>query len=85
MYELFVANSKAEKMLKWYKKQRGDIEEKLSRLREDPRRAIGAHPLHGRLVGKWSCWLGSNIRMVYSIDDANQRIVILSVGSHSIY
>lgn len=85
MYELFVANLKAEKMLQWYKKQRGDIEAKLNRLREDPRREIGAHPLRGRLAGKWSCWLGSNIRMIYSIDDVNKRIVIQYVGSHNIY
>jgi len=45
------------------------IKEKLDKLKIDPRRNLGAHPLHGRLEGKWSCWLGSNIRMIYSIND----------------
>lgn len=53
--------------------------------RIDPRRANGAHPLHGRLEGKWSCWLGYNIRMVYSIDDRQEMIIIEAVGSHKIY
>ncbi|MBS3077351.1 hypothetical protein J4233_03700 [Candidatus Pacearchaeota archaeon] len=53
MYEIFTANSKTEKRLSWYAKSRKDIKDKLDRLKEAPRKANGAHPLHGRLDGKW--------------------------------
>ena len=66
-------------------KERQDIAAKLQRLKQSPRTEIGAHPLHGRLAGKWSCWLGSNIRMIYSIDDFNKRIIVEAVGTHNIY
>jgi len=69
MYTLFTANSKTEKRLQEYLSLRADIKEKLERLKVDPRKVNGAHPLHGRLEGKWSCWLGSNIRLIYSIDE----------------
>ena len=85
MYKLFFANGKAEKKLKYYSDVFDSIRKKLERLKIDPRGDIGAHPLHGRLRGKWSCWLGSNIRMVYSIDEVNKRIIIEAVGSHKIY
>ena len=58
---------------------------KLERLKENPRERIGAHPLHGRLKGKWSCWLGSNIRIIYSINEINNKIIIEAIGSHKIY
>ena len=61
MYKIFTANSKTEKRIMEYLLIRTDIKEKLNKLATDPRRANGAHPLHGRLTGKWSCWLGSNI------------------------
>ena len=85
MYEIFTANSKTEKRLLGIIKIRNDIIEKLKRLKIDPRRELDAHSLHGRLIGKWSCWLGSNIRMIYSIDDLNKKIIIEAVGSHKIY
>lgn len=85
MYKLFTANSKSEKRLKEYLSTRQDVTEKLDKLKINHRRAIGAHPLHGRLNGKWSCWLGANIRMIYSIDDKESAIVIEAVGSHKIY
>ena len=85
MYEFFTASKKAEKRLLFYSSQRQDIKEKLEKLKESPREAAGAHPLRGRLAGKWSCWLGSNIRMYYSIDDDNKRIIIEAVGTHKIY
>lgn len=71
--------------MKEYLSFRNDIREKLDRLKIEPRKANGAHPLHGRLEGKWSCWLGSNIRMVYIIDDEEELIIIEAVGSHKIY
>ena len=60
MYEIYVANNKTEKRLREYTHLRKDISEKLQRLKLSPRTEIGAHPLHGKLAGKWSCWLGSN-------------------------
>jgi mRNA-degrading endonuclease YafQ of YafQ-DinJ toxin-antitoxin module len=65
MYSLSVANSKTEKLLLNYIKLRKDIINKLDKLKENPRRENGAHPLHGRLNGKWACWLGSNLRLIY--------------------
>ncbi len=85
MYEIYTANNKTEKMLEHYLKIREDIANKLQKLKQSPRTEIGAHPLHGRLSGKWSCWLGSNLRMIYSIDDANKRIIIEAIGTHQIY
>ena len=85
MYEIYTANNKTEKRLEKYVKSRHDIITKLQRLRESPRTEIGAHQLHGRLAGKWSCWLGSNIRMIYSIDDTNKKIIVEAIGTHSIY
>lgn len=85
MYEIFTANSKTEKRLLEFIKIRKDISEKLNRLKIDPRMELDAHPLHGRLSGKWSCWLGSNIRMIYSIDDLSKRIIVEAIGSHKIY
>ena len=85
MYEVHPANSKVEKVLLNLIKQRKDIAEKLKRLAEEPRRNVGAHPLHGRLAGKWACWLGSNLRIIYVIDDLNKKIEIEAVGTHKIY
>ncbi|MBU4069772.1 MAG: type II toxin-antitoxin system mRNA interferase toxin, RelE/StbE family [Nanoarchaeota archaeon] len=85
MYKIFTANSKTEKRLKNYLHAKKDIKDKLERLKINPRKELGAHPLHGRLKGKWGCWLGSNIRMIYSIDDINYRIIVEAVGSHKIY
>lgn len=85
MYKIFTANKKTERKLQEYTRIRGDITEKLERLKTNPREEVGAHPLHGRLEGKWSCWLGSNIRIIYCIDDDNKIIIIEAVGTHKIY
>jgi addiction module RelE/StbE family toxin len=85
MYSIYIANSKTDKRLREYISLRQDIMEKLERLKQEPRRANDAHLLHGRLEGKWSCWLGANIRLIYIIDDDNKRIIIEAVGSHKIY
>ncbi len=85
MYEIYTANNKTEKILKYYIAERQDIISKLQRLKQSPRTEIGAHSLHGRLAGKWSCWLGSNIRMIYSIDDSNKIIIVEAIGTHQIY
>ncbi|MEK6914540.1 MAG: hypothetical protein AABW83_02710, partial [Nanoarchaeota archaeon] len=66
MYKIQTANNRTEKRLRIYLQQRDNIKNKLNRLKIDPRRELDAHPLHGRLSGKWSCWLSSNIRIIYS-------------------
>lgn len=85
MYKLFIANSKTEKRLKDYIVSRNDIKYKLDALKKEPRSANGAHPLHGRLAGKWAGWLGSNIRIIYCINDEEGIIIIEAVGTHKIY
>ena len=85
MYEIYTATKKTEKRLQYLIASRLDIKEKLNRLKIDPRKELDAHKLHGRLVGKWSCWLGSNIRVIYTIDDGVKRIIIEAVGSHNLY
>ena len=85
MYEIYFANSKSEKIIQGYLNTRKDIKNKLIRLKQNPRKEIGAHSLHGKLLRKWACWLGSNIRMIYSIDDLRKIIYIEAVGSHKIY
>jgi len=85
MHEIYLANSRVEKILDKYLSMRRDIKNKFERLKQNPRTEIGAHPLHGILSGKWGCWLGSNIRMVYSIDDSKKTIYVESIGTHKIY
>lgn len=78
-------NKKVEKRLNDYIDQRSDIIDKLKRLKINPRKECGAHPLHGELKGKWACWLGFNIRMVYKIDDADKIIMVEKLGTHKVY
>jgi addiction module RelE/StbE family toxin len=85
MYSIVIESKNTEKRLNEYLLFRYDIKDKLDRLKFEPRRANGAHPLHGKLEGKWSCWLGSNIRLIYLIDDRKQIVIIQAVGSHKIY
>ncbi len=85
MYEIYPANKRVEKKLEEIKNRRDDVFEKLKKITENPRENCGAHPLHGRLQGKWSCWLGSNLRIIYIIDDKSKRIDVLAVGSHKLY
>ncbi|MCK5624431.1 type II toxin-antitoxin system mRNA interferase toxin, RelE/StbE family [Candidatus Pacearchaeota archaeon] len=85
MYKLFTANSKAEKSLRKYIKLQSNIKNKLDKLKENPKRTIGAHPLHGKLKGKWACWLGSNIRAIYIINEKEKSIIIQAIGTHKIY
>ena len=85
MYKIMSANKKVERKLKEYIILRSDIADKLDRLKLNPRKEVGAHPLHGRLAGKWACWLGSNIRLAYSIDEENKLIILEALGTHKIY
>jgi len=54
----------------------------LEGLRNDPRGKFNAHKLKGKLDGKWSCYLGYDIRLVYEIDDLNKEIVVVAAGTH---
>lgn len=85
MYEIRTANRNVEKALRRYLNFRTDIKDKLDRLSADPRRANGAHPLRGALKGKWACWLGSNIRAIYFINDFLKQVIIGQVGTHNLY
>jgi len=84
-YEIFTANSKTEKLLKKYISLNPKIKDKLDRLKINPRKEIGAHPLHGKLKGKFACWLASNIRAIYTINEETSAIIVLAVGTHKIY
>jgi|TARA_B100002003_G_C13942925_1_gene457501 addiction module RelE/StbE family toxin len=83
MYKIITKSRKAEKQFYQYVDDK--LSEKLDVLRENPRGKLGAHKLKGKYKGLWSCWLASNLRMVYEIDDVNEEIVVFSVGSHKVY
>ena len=85
MYELFTRNKRVEKRLREYINQRLSIIEKLRLLQLNPRKECGAHQLKGELQGKWACWLGHNIRMIYKIDDIQKIITIEEIGTHKVY
>ncbi len=85
MYELIVANKRVKNKLREYIKRKPSLRNILDRLRINPRREAGAHPLKGILSGKWGCWLGMNIRAIYIIDDSQKRIFIEAIGTHKIY
>jgi len=55
MYRIFTSNKRVEKKLKYYIESRKDILKKLRRLTNNPKKECGAHPLKGKLKGKWSC------------------------------
>jgi mRNA-degrading endonuclease YafQ of YafQ-DinJ toxin-antitoxin module len=85
IYKLYTANSKTEKRLKEYLDQSENIKLKLDRLKENPYKSNSAHKLYGRLLGKWACWLGSNIRAIYIINEKDKTVIIEAVGTHKIY
>ncbi len=85
MYVFTTRSKKAEKQFYEVINSRKDIKEKLRRLKNDPRRELDAHKLKGKLDGKWSCWLGGDIRLIYEIDDEDKEIVVMAAGSHKEY
>lgn len=85
MYEIKTRNKNVKKKLEDYISRNESIKDKLERLRQNPRVNAGAHPLHGKLKGKWACWLGSNIRMIYKINDSEKEVVVEAAGSHKVY
>ena len=85
MYKFATRSKKAEKQFYDALNSRKAISEKLEKLKEDPRKYLDAHKLKGKLEGKWSCSLGSDIRMIYEINDDKKEIIVAAVGSHKIY
>ena len=82
MYNLTTRSKKAEKQFYEVLSSRESIRAKLEMLRNDPRGQFNAHKLKGKLEGKWSCYLGYDVRIVYEIDDENKEIVVVAAGSH---
>lgn len=82
MYKITTRTKRAERQYFEVFNSRNDIPEKLEKLKENPRDCLDAHKLKGKLAGLWSCWLGSDIRIVYEIDDKNKEIIVVSAGSH---
>ncbi|PIN80711.1 type II toxin-antitoxin system mRNA interferase toxin, RelE/StbE family [Candidatus Woesearchaeota archaeon CG10_big_fil_rev_8_21_14_0_10_30_7] len=85
MYEFTTRSKKAEKQFYEVLNSRNDVKEKLQRLKNNPRKELDAHKLKGKLEGKWSCWLGGDLRLIYEIDDENKEIVVVAAGSHKEY
>ena len=85
MYKITTRSKKAEKQFYEILNSRQGMPEKLEKLKQNPRKELDAHKLRGKLEGKWSCSLGSDIRIVYEIDDNNKEIVVVAAGSHKIY
>jgi len=83
MYKITTRSKKAEKQ--FYEFLDEKIAKKLELLKQNPRTNLRAHKLKGKLSGKWSCWFGSDIRMIYEIDDKNKEIIVVAVGSHKLY
>ncbi len=83
MYKITTRSKKAEKQFYALLEARPAIREKLEKLKQDPRSALNAHKLRGKLEGKWSCYLGLDIRLVYTIEE--EEIVVYAAGSHKIY
>lgn len=83
MYRITTRGKKAEKQ--FYEFLNDKIAEKLELLKQNPRTNLGAHKLKGKLKNFWSCWFGSDLRMLYEIDDEKKEIVIVTIGSHKIY
>ena len=82
MFSFATRSKKAEKQFYKTLNSREDIREKLERLRENPKKELNAHKLKGKLDGKWGCYLGWDIRLVYEIDEEHQEIVVVAAGSH---
>jgi len=83
MYKISTRSKKAEKQ--FYSFLNDKVSKKLELLKQNPRNNLGAHKLKGKLKDFWSCWFGSNIRMIYEIDDVNREIIVVAVGSHKVY
>tara|TARA_B100001971_G_C18243500_1_gene572561 strand:- start:1697 stop:1957 length:261 start_codon:yes stop_codon:yes gene_type:complete len=83
MYEITTRTKRVEKRYNEFVDDK--TEKKLELLKQNPRGKLGAHKLKGKLKRFWSCWLSTDIRMIYEIDDENRLIIVESIGSHKIY
>ncbi len=72
MYKITTRSKKAEKQ--FYSFLDGKTTKKLELLKQNPRTNLGAHKLKGKLKKFWSCWFGSNIRMIYE----NKEIIVVA-------
>lgn len=85
MYKITTRSKKAERQYYEVLTTRPAISVKLEQLKAAPRNALYAHKLKGKLGGKWSCYLGWDIRIIYEIDDEKREIIVVAAGSHKIY
>ena len=83
MYKITTRSKKAEKQFHDFLDNK--IAKRLGLLKQGPRTNLGAHKLKGKLKGLWSCWFGSDLRMIYEIDDKSKEIIVVAVGSHKLY
>ena len=83
MYEITTRTKRVEKQYNDLINEK--IKEKLEILKQNPRGKLGAHKLKGKLKNLWSCWFSANLRMIYEIDDQNNLIIIVAIGSHKVY
>ena len=74
-YKITTRSKKAEKQYYEVINSRPGIPEKLELLKENPRNALDAHKLKGKLREKWSCYLGWDLRIIYEIDDNSKEII----------
>ena len=65
MYNFTTHSKKAKKQVYKVLNSKNNVKEKLQRLKNNPRRELNAHKLKGKLEGKWSCWLGGDLRLIY--------------------
>ena len=82
MYKFTTRSKKAEKQFYEVLSSREVIKSKLEMLKNDPRGQFSAHKLKGKLDGKWACYLGYDIRLVYEINDQSKEIIVVAAGSH---
>lgn len=47
--------------------------------RDNPE-VVGAHPLDGKMSGRWSFWITSDYRVVYH--ERKDAILLLDIGTH---
>ncbi len=55
----------------------------LALLAVDPRHPrLRLHPLQGDLAGLWAVRITYSVRLVLALDEAEQEIILLALGSH---
>ena len=55
----------------------------VSLLEQDPRHPhLKLHALHGELDGLWAVRVTYSVRLVLTLDDTRQEIILIDIGSH---